>query len=45
MFSKCEEGKRKKLKISSFTRLKHMSSIEEKCETAKTPGEHTCTVP
>ena len=42
MFSKCEEGKRKKLKISSFTRLKHiMSSIEEKCETAKTPGEHT----
>ena len=31
--------------ISSFTRLKHvMYSIKEKCETAKTPGVHTCTV-
>ena len=41
----CEEGKRKKLNISSFTRLKCiMYSIEEKCVTAKTPGGHTCTV-
>ena len=29
--------------ISSFTRLK-MYLIKEKCETAKTPGGHTCTV-
>ena len=35
----CEKGKR----ISSFTRFKHiMYSIEEKCETAKTPGGYTC---
>ena len=31
--------------FSSFTRLKHiMYSIEERCETVKTPGGHTCTV-
>ena len=41
-----KKGKGKKFKItSSFTRLKHiMYLIEEKCETANTPGGHTCTV-